>query len=232
VASVKVSQLSRQGGEGSRRSKIDTSPGSLTMYNVGLPEAILWAYKVTPFQVGNREVLNDTERYDILAKAARPATADEMRPMLQALLAERFKLAAHRETKEMSAFALVEAKGGHKMKPAESGDGSGITPTDGPAKIALNGRNASLEQLAGFLSGPLRTPVVDMTGLKGKFDFVFDITAYIPQEKDRLPGEQPPDPISVLQSALPKQLGLRLEARKLPVEMVMIDHAEKAPVEN
>jgi uncharacterized protein (TIGR03435 family) len=230
VASVKVSQLFRQGGEGSRRSKIDTTPGSLTMYNVGLPEVIRWAYNVTPFQIGPG--LTDGDRYDILAKAAGPATVDEMRPMLQKLLAERFKLAVHRETKEMSAYALVEAKGGHKMKQSEAGDGPGIVPTEGPSRIALDAHKASLDQLGLFLSGPLRTPVVDMTGLKGKFDFVLDITAYIPQEKDRQPGEPPPDPVSVLQTVLPKQLGLRLDARKLPIEMVMIDHVEKTPVEN
>jgi uncharacterized protein (TIGR03435 family) len=202
------------------------------MRNVGLPEAILWAYKMVPYQIPNRGPLTDSERYDILAKSAGPATADEMRPMLRALLAERFKLALHRETKEMSAFALVEAKGGHKLKESEAADGPGIIPSEGNAKIFLNGKTASLDQLAGFLAGPLRAPVVDMTGLKGKYDFLFDITAYIPQEKDRQPGEAPPDPVSVLQSALPKQLGLRLEARKLPIETLVIDHVEKLPVEN
>ena len=81
-----------------------------------------------------------------------------------------------------------------------------------------------------FLAGPLRAPVVDKTGLKGRWDFEIDITAY--GVKERRDGEPPVDPVSVLQDALPKQLGLRLEARKMPIEMLVIDHVEKSPVEN
>jgi uncharacterized protein (TIGR03435 family) len=227
VASVKASELFRKGGEGSRRSKIDVSPGTLTMRNVGLREAIIWAYKVSPFQMSGTEV-PETEHFDIVAKAAGPAKTDEMRPMLQALLAERFKLALHREVKEMSAYALVEAKGGHKLKESELADGPGVAPME--TKMALNGQKASLDQLAMFLSGPLRTPVVDMTGLKGKYDFVFDVSAYVPMERQQ--GEPPPDPVSVMQILLPKQLGLKLEGRKLPIETLVIDHCEKVPVEN
>jgi uncharacterized protein (TIGR03435 family) len=81
-----------------------------------------------------------------------------------------------------------------------------------------------------FLGDPLRAPVVDMTGLKGRFDFTIDITDYV--RAPRQPGDPEPDPVSILQNALPKQLGLKLEARKMPVEMLIIDHMEKAPVEN
>jgi uncharacterized protein (TIGR03435 family) len=156
-----------------------------------------------------------------------------MRVMLQALLAERFKLATHFETKEVAAFALVEAKGGHKMKISETPDGRGVLPIEQPGKMALGAQGATLDQLAMFLSMPLRAPVVDMTGLKGRYDFEFDITTFLPQKP--APGEGQPeqmDPVSVLQAALPKQLGLKLESRKLPIDMLVIDHLEKVPTEN
>src|SRR5262249_33797568 len=112
-----------------------------------------------------------------------------------------------------------------------SGDGRRAGGAAGSGgRMALNGQSATLDQLAMFLSGPLRTPVVDMTGLNGRYDFEFDISDYRPKEP--VPGEPPPDPVSILQSALPKQLGLRLEARKLPIEMLVIDHIESKPVEN
>jgi len=81
------------------------------------------------------------------------------------------------------------------------------------------------------ISDPLRAPVIDMTGLKGRYDFTFDITQFVPRGP-RQAGEPEPDPVAVMQVALPKQLGLKLEARKMPVEMLVIDHIEKAPVEN
>ncbi|HTS64161.1 MAG TPA: TIGR03435 family protein [Candidatus Acidoferrales bacterium] len=229
VASIKVSELFRRGGEGSRRMDIQAVPGSVTMRNVGVPQAIVWAYKVSPFQITNIQGLDFPDRYDILAKSSRPAKTDEMRVMMQALLAERFKLAVHRETKEMSAYALVEAKGGHKLTPASAEDGPGVSPMQG--KLALGGKAATLDQLALFLADPLHAPVIDTTGLKGRYDFSFDLSGYVPQGP-RQPGEPEPDPVSILQNALQKQLGLKLEARKMPVEMLVIDHVEKAPVEN
>ena len=228
VASVKINQS--QGGEGNRQPPaVEPSPGNLTMRNVGMMQALIWAYKISPLQISNPQLIG-SDRYDILAKANGPAKTDEMRVMLQALLAERFKLTLHRETKEMSAYALVEAKGGHKLKESEDADGPGVTPVT--TKMALSAKRASLDLLTMFLSQPLRTPCIDMTGLKGKYDFELDVSAYVPMDKEKREGDPPPDPVYVLQQVLPKQLGLKLEARKLPVEMLVIDHIEKKPIEN
>ena len=152
-----------------------------------------------------------SETYDIVAKAAGPAKSDELRILLQRLLAERFKLATHRETKEMPAYTLVEAKGGHKLKESTLPDGVGVLPVQGD-KIALKGVCATLDQLAMFLSGPLRTPVVDLTGLKGRYDFEFDVTNFVRTEPD--PGGAPRDPVAILQLALSQQLGLRLRHKR------------------
>jgi uncharacterized protein (TIGR03435 family) len=137
----------------------------------------------------------------------------------------------HHETKEIQAYVLVEAKGGNKLKPSEAKDGRGVLPVQQPGKMALSGQSATLDQLTMFLSGPLRAPCIDMTGLKGRYDFEFDLTTFGVNGPPP-PGEAPPDPVAVLQSALPKQLGLKLESRKMPVEMLVIDHVEKSPVEN
>lgn len=99
-------------------------------------------------------------------------------------------------------------------------------------KMGLAGRKTTLDQLAMFLSMPLRMPVIDMTGLNGKYDFDFDISAFVPQDKDRIPGDPPPDPVTILGTLLPKQLGLRIESRKLPVPILVVDHLEKTPAEN
>jgi len=225
VATVKVNQSGRRPGE----QDVVTAPGSLTMRNAGIMQAIVWAYKVSPLQVTGL-TREDGDRYEIVAKASGPAKVDEMRIMLQNLLAERFKLKVHRENKEMSAIALLEAKGGHKLKESDADDGPGVVPMT--EKMGLSGRKTTLDQLAMFLSMPLRTPVIDMTGLKGKYDFDFDISAFVPMDKDRVAGEPPPDPVTIIGTLLPKQLGLRIESRKMPVPILVVDHFEKVPAEN
>jgi uncharacterized protein (TIGR03435 family) len=231
VASIKVLPPS---DKGERRSPptIEPTPGNLVMRNVGIGELMMWSFKINQSQVSNVQVaLAVTDRFDITAKAAEPVKTDELRIMLQNLMKERFKFAFHRETKEVSAYILVEARGGHKLKVSEAADGRGVLPVQKEGKMALNGQAATLDQLTMFLAGPLRTPVVDQTGLKGRYDFDFDLTSFMQQGPPQ-PGEAPMDPVAMLQAALPKQLGLRLEARKMPIEMLVIDHIEKAPTEN
>jgi uncharacterized protein (TIGR03435 family) len=231
VASIKVLPPPNTGDRRSPPS-VEPTPGNLVMRNVGIADLIMWAYKIGRAQVANPEAaMAVIDRFDITAKAAGPAKTDEMRIMLQALMAERFKMATHRETKEVTAYVLVEAKGGHKLKLSEAADGRGVIPIRDQGRTALTGQSATLDQLTMYLSAPLRTPVVDMTGLKGRYDFEFDITSFGVNGPPP-PGEAPLDPVAVLQAALPKQLGLRLESRKMPVEMLVIDHVEKSPVAN
>ena len=100
------------------------------MRNVRLTSCIKWAYSVQDYQISGPGWLN-TERFDIIAKAEGPAPDNQLRSMLQALLAERFKLALHRQTKELAAYALTIGKNGHKLHPSES---------DGPTSLKPNGR--------------------------------------------------------------------------------------------
>jgi len=226
VASIKASQIGKAGGEGSRRESVNSSPGSLTMRNVSLSSCIRWAYNVKPFQVSGPTWL-ESERYDVLAKAADPASTDQLRLRLQALLADRFRLTLHREEKIMPTYALVVAKNGPKFHQS---DGEGKSTINGSKGGVVTVEKTSMTQLADLLSQPLRCPITDMTGLKGVYDFTVDLTSYIPAEFK--PGDPPPDIVGIAMSALQDQLGLKLEAKKGPVEILIIDHAEKVPTEN
>jgi uncharacterized protein (TIGR03435 family) len=88
-------------------------------------------------------------------------------------------------------------------------------------------KSTTMKEFGDMLSGPLQTPVVDMTGLKGRYDFTLDFTNYLPDDMKTMR----PDATSVLMSALPGELGLKLEARKEMVEVMVVDHVEK-PSEN
>jgi uncharacterized protein (TIGR03435 family) len=234
VASIKLISPSPTDGAGRVPPSIEPTPGKLSMRNVGMPELIGWAFKVGPGLITNPDVVRGVNnRFDVTAQAAGPAKSDELRLMLQALLAERFKLKTHIETKTVSAYVLVEAKGGHKLTVSDAPDGSGVLPVNQPNRTALHAKSATLDQLTMFLSGPLRAPVIDMTGLKGRYDFEFDLSSFLNQRQPAPPGEsEQMDPISILQAALPKQLGLKLESRKMPVDMLVIDHIEKTPTQN
>jgi len=222
VASIRVGQPGKE--------TIEFVPGSLTMRNVRLTACIRWAYSVTEQQISGPGWLNDVW-FDITAKSEAPAKETDLRLMLQALLAERFKLTLHRQNKEISALILTVGKNGHKLQAAET-EGS---PSFKTGKLNLTGQGATLSQLTEFLSRELRNPVVDQTGLTGRFNYFLDINAYVTEEirKSGGPGGgPPPEAPSIIAQAIQAQLGLRMDSKKTPVEMLIIDHVEKVPTEN
>jgi uncharacterized protein (TIGR03435 family) len=221
VASIHPSQFQSGDGEGGGRESIEISGGRLTMRNVTLRSCISWAYSVQDFQVIGAP---DTSRFDITAKAAAPASVAALRGMLGALLAERFKLTFHRDTKNLPFLALVVAKGGPKLNPSQV-DGPGVLR---PNKGAMVAQHASMLEFTGSLTGPLRTPVIDETGLGGRYDFAIDLSSEFAGVK---PGEQP-DMVNIVMFALRRQAGLNLESRKGPIGILVIDHAETNPSGN
>jgi uncharacterized protein (TIGR03435 family) len=227
VASVRTSQLMRAGGEGSRRQRVESSPGSLIMANVTLTTAMKWAYRVQDYQISGPGWIGE-DRYDISAKAGSAAPEDQVRLMLQALLADRFKLAFHRQQKEMSAYVVLIGKNGHKMKESENEGAFSAKPN---GKMGVSVLHGDLDELAGMMSQPLQAPVINMTGLKGHYDFTVDMAPYLTQEVISKPSGLS-DIIPIAITALQEQLGLKLESRKVPVEMLVVDHAEKTPTEN
>jgi uncharacterized protein (TIGR03435 family) len=233
VASVKISPTFQQGD---RSMHMDRSPGSLTFRNMNLTMLIAWAHHLQwPQIVGPAGM--DAQRYDVLAKAAGPATDDEMRPMLQALLAERFKLVVHRETRQLEVLAILLPKSGtHKMTESKVVEGEGGHRQDPVRGTVIEG--AELAQLGDELAREAGAPIVDMTGLKGRFDFTFNVPKYVEALRARVmadPQHVPPEAqmkATLMQDLFAGELGLRLEPRKAPVEVLVIDRFEKSPVEN
>jgi uncharacterized protein (TIGR03435 family) len=210
---------------------IQVSPGTVTMRNVTLKAAIRWAWHVAEFQVTGPDWL-DSERYEIAGKAAGPATEDELRLMMQALLRERFKLALHRQTKEIAAYVLVAGKNGPKVHETKS---------EGEAAIDVNQKQMSVSvqrtpvsQLVEMLSTVLRAPVIDMTGLTGRYDVTLNIAKYAADMASHGQSMESAaaDPLALIAMILQEEFGLKLEAKKMPLDLVVIDHAEKSPVEN
>ncbi len=204
------------------------SPGSLTLRNATLQSIIVTAYTVKDFQVSGPGL--DSQRYDILAKAAGGAGDDQLKLMLQGLLADRFKLALHRESKETPVYALVVGKKGAKLPDAVP-DGSGSVKFVGGDMIF---QGYSVPKLIDFLAR-LRSadrPVLDMTGIQGLFDFKVhfaDIPIGGMAESKRAAEQAFQDPS--LAASIVEQLGLKLEPRKAPIETIVVDHVER-PTEN
>lgn len=231
-------------------------PGRVNYTNVTLKNVLMRAYNVRTYQISGPPWL-DTQRYDILAKVPDGAPKEQIPAMLQSLLAERFKMTLHRETKEQSVYALVVGKNGPKLKSAEEG-GSGVAgpgPNGGPAPkgavmISSNGhleaRGATMAALSDLLSNLLDRPVVDMTEIKGNYDIVLDVStedlaglrklaAGGPAHGPGTPAEAGPAPESVPSASIftaIQQIGLRLDSRKAPIEYIVVDKAEKVPTEN
>jgi uncharacterized protein (TIGR03435 family) len=223
VASIKPAAMWKTGGEGSGRSRIEYSRDSLTMRNVDLKECVQWAYGVEYYQIPAPNALDGTSYY-ILAKAAGAVPVSQLRLMLQQLLADRFKLTLHHETKPLPVYALTVAKGGPKL-PAKNDvvdhameslprvqDGSFLFPEASMTEFATK-----LSLLRG-----MDRPVVDQTGITGFFDIVL---------KGAADAVRNPEGGASLFTLVQEQLGLKLVTTKAPVEIVVIDHAEK-PSEN
>jgi uncharacterized protein (TIGR03435 family) len=140
--------------------------------------------------------------------------------MMQALLAERFKLTVHREARELPMYALTVAKGGAKVTTREHTGSMGQNPFGMPGRGVLVGTEVTAEMLAKALANQLGRSVQDATGLKGVFDFKLEWSP-----------DQTAEGASLF-TAIQEQLGLRLEARKGPVEVLVIDRVESGPTEN
>jgi len=236
AASIKPVSLSNpNNGERIRRESITTDPGSLIMRNVSLKSAIQWAYNVQAFQVSGPGWLGD-ERYDIVAKAASNASDPELRKMLQILLNGGFKMTVHRDTKEMQAYALIVGKNGPKMTPGDpngrmrvSEDGTKGMFTDVSMNDIVDLLNRAVPQFN------IDQPVIDQTGLKGRYNFSLDVSSFIQTVSAAIGPGQRPDPdvlINAVQNVLQSQLGLKAESRKAPVDLIVVDRADKIPAEN
>ena len=236
VASIKPSDPD------SRGMRFHHTPGNgLSATGVTLKTLIEFAYDVQDFQISGGPRWFRTDRYDILAKPERPEKStdfhkatdaqrkqlsERLRERTRALLVERFQLSIHRETEERPVYMLVLAKNGHKLQEPTEED-NGISRNFG--QITANA--VAIQLLAKVLSSTIGRPVLDRTGLDGKYKFKLEWTEdRSPIGKgDEIPTDaNPPDPSGPsIFSAIQQQLGLKLESQKGPVEIIVIDRAEK-----
>jgi uncharacterized protein (TIGR03435 family) len=166
-----------------------------------------------------------TLKFDIAAKTSAPSTEAEMRRMMQTLLAERFKVVLHRETRPLDVYEMRIGKHGLKLTKA-AGEESGETDVkDGQGFYAFH--QVTMPEFAERIrSLALDKPVVDQTGLQGRYDMTLRFPA------GSRPMLQAHDDTPSVMDLVEEQFGLKLELKKLPTEVLVIDRAEKTPVEN
>lgn len=208
--------------------------GRLEVPNATLKELIIFAYGVQENAITGLSKWMDNDRFDIVAKAPADSSAEVLRPMLQSLLADRFKLTLHRTDRSMSAYVLSRGKHDLKLQPGsggrqtcqwsvlESGSRDG-DPTQSRIR-RRECRNMTMEELAKQLPGwggiGIDRPVVNETGLTGPYDFYLDVGMPLRAKAGTVPDDGP-----TIFTAF-EQVGLKLESRKTPVPVIVIDHAE------
>jgi uncharacterized protein (TIGR03435 family) len=203
--------------------------GVLVAAKTTLRQMIEAAYTMTPSRVIGPEWL-DTNRFDIAGRAPAGVPDDQFAPMFQALLKERFHLATHAEMREMSVYYLRVAKGGVKMT-------TGNMPDPGPKNFDHNPEmrgfpmmrgTETTAQIADMLSGALDRPIIDRTGLSARYNFFLSWAPVTAQPETTISETRPPDIFTAIQ----RQMGLRLEAGKDKVEVIVVDHMDQMPTEN
>jgi uncharacterized protein (TIGR03435 family) len=193
--------------------------GRFTATDVTLHTLIALAFGVSSNQISGGPNWLDSEEYDVSAKPEGDGalSTEELRPLLRQLIEQRFKLATHREMKDSQGYALVVAKGGAKLQASKGGKGNSYILRGG-----LRLQNMTVKTLAAMLSRPVGRPVVDTTRIEGNYDITLEYA----------PDGAAESPLPSIFTALQEQLGLRLVAQRVPVEMVVIDRVERIPTEN
>jgi bla regulator protein BlaR1 len=228
AASVKPS---RPGGARTR----SIEPGRITYLDTTLGGFIQLAYGLKRYQISGPDwIMNGTssERFDVVATAGSAVSAAVIKRMLGPLLVERFHLAFHRETRELPVYALAVAKGGSKIQAGDGGAAVMSPEVDG----GFSFKNWSMSSFADWLSmlGAVGRPVIDRTGLEGAYSFhanLFNLPKGASAVDMKMAMSNYDDSDAVF-AALREHLGLKLEAQKAPIEFLVIDHADKVPVEN
>jgi uncharacterized protein (TIGR03435 family) len=230
VASVRPgAPLSERAATGIRGGPGTDSPGQITCRWVAVLNLLVRAYGVKSFQIqGLPDWANNvnSDRYDIVAKVPPGTTLEQANLMLQNLLVERFGLVVHQGTSQGETYELTVAKGGSKLKASAD-------PSAEPSLRVVGGRvlTATNEPLSALIPTleSWRHLVVDRTGLTGKYDFSMPFI-FPPGNADD--GTSDADPSSALNSILQSELGLKLERKKGPVNILVIDHLDKVPTPN
>jgi uncharacterized protein (TIGR03435 family) len=222
-----------RGGPGS------SGPGLVTFENIDMFSLTAMAYGIQRYQLSAPEWMSN-ERFDINARLPQGATREEYRQMLQNLLVERFKLAVHRETKELSAYDLTVGKNGPKLEKSSDQSGpaadAGMQPPPQPSRLPpgsvgaarVNFAKIDMVHFAAYLSGQVSQAVIDTTGLTANYTIRLHYVTGL--AAGNLPESAAGEP--TIFQALEEQAGLKLIQKKRTAEILVVDHAEKTPTEN
>lgn len=202
------------------------SHGVLTLTNTTLSECIRYAYGLTnEAQIAGPDWIRDRQfRFEIVAKATPDTSVEQLRLMLQGLLRERFRLEMHREPRKIAHFELTIAKGSSKLIESKP-DTPAARVYYGVGRLAY--KHLPMDRFVVLLSRQMKQPVFDRTGLTGSYDINLEWT---PDDVPAAQTDSTPKPD--LFSAIQQQLGLKLEAAKGPLEVLVVDRAEKVPIGN
>jgi uncharacterized protein (TIGR03435 family) len=213
VASIKPAAPGMAGGRAS------FSGDRVTFNNTTLLNALTRAFQLKfGSQVAGPSWIF-TERYEIAAKAPDNTPKEKIIVMLQALLIERFQLVLHHETRELPGYVLVLGKGRLKLVESDGETKNAAVVTAGHREM----KHTDMTMLAQLASQTLRAPVMDMTGLTGYYDFLYDFS----MEETADPANAAPSIFTIVES-----LGLKLESRKMAFDVIVIDGGNKTPIGN
>jgi uncharacterized protein (TIGR03435 family) len=216
-----------QAAEGKQRA-FSMTPGGATFRNVSLREVIAAAYGLKEYQIAGPSWLS-SDGYEIIAKTGAPASGDQLKSMLQGLLAERFHMKSHRDSKEQPVYALTAVKKTSALHKAAGEGDARLSPAKGGGLAFQNYTVARLAEYLGHLRAVNR-PVLDMTGIEGTYDFTIligDPTDNPAEAKRAVETAFKDDSILEIVAS---QLGLKIESRKTAVEMLVIDGIERPSI--
>jgi uncharacterized protein (TIGR03435 family) len=186
---------------------------------LSVASVIRFAYNLRVYQVSGGPSWINEDSYDIVAKAegSSPLTVDQFRQLVQAVLANRFRLSVRHQTKEEPVYALVVGTKGFRLKESSSDQ---FSMKAGKTLIEVSA--GTMAQLSATLSANVDRPVVNRTGLTGKYDFKLEFSP-----ENVVANTADPNGFPSIFVAVQEQLGLRLEPAKEPVEILVIDHVER-----
>jgi uncharacterized protein (TIGR03435 family) len=198
--------------------------GTFTAEKASLKTLLVIGFGLSELRIDGPDWL-DTERYDIAAKAPEGVRDSQIMPLLQSLLKDRFHLESHFETKEMPVYDLVVGKGGSKLRPFDPAHPPATPRNPGQGAAAMVGVSTT-SQIADTLERAAGRPVVDKTGMEGRFGWTLLYTPF--SGNANAADSAAPDVFA----AIEQQLGLKLEAKKESLQILVIDHVERIPTEN
>jgi uncharacterized protein (TIGR03435 family) len=227
VAVAAIGQMSfdvasiRLNTSGDKNSFSRRGEDSLILQNWPLRDIVLKAYDLQNYALAAPDWLA-SRYFDINAKAVGKVTESELRRMLQSLLVERFHIKVHAESKARDAFVLLPAGGGLKISPVHDRGAFGVDVSRYSDSTKVACRHCTMDNLAGVLADQVNRAVIDQSGLSGEYSVTLEWS----------PNQNAADPGPSIFTALKEQLGLRLEARRVPVPIIVVDRISQVPTDN